>query len=216
MEALACRRMAVAAIILVTTATQGATQEASSKLFDDFSRYVGAAVRFVADAIQGIERVEASQIAPSDRVTTIDQLRGISVQLSKLTVAPGAVLADLSEYTRRIRAQGVQPDRDAPAWRAVLAEFDSVSEVIKETLKTVEGGSKWLTVALSADDRLTLREALFARNDLITRFKKMPFPRSPAELDQIDRMAGDYQKLLQSIREMNLAITRLTDRLAAE
>jgi hypothetical protein len=44
----------------------------------------------------------------------------------------------------------------------------------------------------------------------------MPFPRSPAELDQIDRMAGDYQKLLQSIREMNLAIARLTDRLAAE
>ena len=215
MGALTRRRLVVAAIVVMTSANEGATQDVSTGLFDEVARYVGAAVRFMAEAILSIESAEASQVAPGDRPKAIAELNGISIQLSKLTAAPGVVLSELSEYARRVRTQKFDPNRDEKSWQAVLSEFDAVSEVIKATLDVVEN-SKWLAVPLSVKERQDLREALFARNNLISRFKKMPAPQAMAELDQIDRMTGEYQKLLDVVRGMNRAVQTLTDRLAAK
>ena len=73
--------------------------------------------------------------------------------------------------------------------------------------------SKWLQVVWDPGDRLALREVLLGRVSLLDRLSGLPAPSTPEELEQLDRTNHHYRDLIASLKELNIALTRATDRL---
>jgi hypothetical protein len=76
--------------------------------------------------------------------------------------------------------------------------------------------SKWLKAAIDEKDRLDLREVLLARSGLLERLAALPAPSIPEDLDHLERINQQYRKLIASLAELNIALTRAADRLKAD
>jgi hypothetical protein len=213
-------RQASSATLAVTLAVMLLTWQLSAQTLlaaalADLSRYVDAAARFVASAIVGLEKVEAASLSAADRKKAADALREISRDISFLRVSQQVLIEDFSGYVAAVRKRGFASVRDVQDWSNVLSSVRRVSSIVSDTLSVVEA-SQWLPAGLSAQDRLTLREVLQARSNLLTRFQELPAPSTPEDLDRIEQMNVRYRELFKSLGDLNLALTRAADRLASK
>jgi hypothetical protein len=202
----------IPALIAIVLGTSGHTQTILTLLLEDLSRYLVAAARLTANAVAGVDKVEAAQIPSTERQQAREELRRISQALSMLRARQTPLVEDLTQYARTVRERGVDPEANGRSWRLILSEVQSVSGVVAATVDIVEG-SKWLKATFDEKDRLALREVLLGRASLLDRLRALPAPGAPEELDQLDRMSQHYRQLMASLNALNIALTRATDRL---
>lgn len=199
--------------ISIMLGTMAVGQTLTSTLLEDLSRYIGAAARLTANATIGIDKANAAPIPNTAlRKEAGEELKGISRALSELRVKQTPLVEDLSEYTKDVRTRGFNHQRHDRSWQEILSIVEVVSRTVQATLSVVER-SKWLKVALDENDRVELREVIMTRGILLSRFARIPTPSRPEELEQLDRMNGQYRQLMKSLHALNIALTRATDRL---
>ena len=178
----------------------------------DLTRFYGAAVSLVANAISGVNKIESAQIPNADRKQVVDELKKVSQAISKLRSGQAPLVVDLADYVNKVRSGQLSgADRDFE-WGRIDLSMAKVSEAVRTTLAVVDG-SRWLKVALTAEDRLALRETLQSRDLVLSRLMSLPPPQTASEIDQLDRMNKFYQRLVKSLGELNAALTRAVDRL---
>lgn len=181
----------------------------------DLTRYYAAAATLIANAISGVNRVEAAQIPQNARGDIREELKKISFEISMLRSAQMPLVSDLSEYIADVRARKLEGERRTKAWGEIVYSVNRVSQLVKTTLEVVET-SRWLSVTLDVQDRLALREVLLSRASLLQKFKGLPAPSTDDEIDQIDKMNRYYIQLIKSLGDLNVALARATDRLKLE
>jgi hypothetical protein len=206
---------ALTALLLSLAFGFAVSQTVLSSALQELTRYYGAAATLIANAVSGVNKVEAAQIPQSDRNEVRDELKKISFAISRLRASQMPLVFDLSEYVGRVRARTLDGESRENAWRSILWSVDSVSEIVKTTLDVVET-SRWLKVTLDEQDRLALREVLLGRVSLLQRLRSLPAPGTADEIDQLDQMNRFYRQLMRSLGELNAALTRATERLKLE
>jgi len=199
------------AIVACLLGTVGHTQTIIGAELAELARVFRGAVGLIAQAIVGVDRVEARQIPNAERSQAIEELRNISRALSNLSVVQMPLVQDLSSYSSDVRLRGFDPEKHGRMWREILLSVASVSNVVSTTVNHVET-SRWLQITFNESDRLALREVLFARNNLLEKLRNSMPPRTPEDLDQLDQLSQNYRQLIASLHALNIALTRATDR----
>lgn len=203
------------ALILFLSFGFVASQTIVSAALQDLTRYYGAAVRLIANAISGVNNVEAAAIPRPDRDEVRNELRRISVEISSLRAAQMPLVTDLSEYVKKSRTGALDGKSRENEWSRILSSIDRVSQIVRTTFEVVET-SRWLKVALDVSDRLALREVLIGRAALLQRLRSLPAPGSADEVDQVDQMNRYYIQLVKSLGDLNVSLTRATEKLRSE
>ena len=211
----ACELKRLPALLLSVAFGFAVSQTVLSSALQELTRYCGAAATLIANAVSGVNKVEAAQIPQSDRNEVRNELKKISFEISTLLVSQMALVFDLSEYVDKVRARTLDGERRENEWRLILSSIDKVSQIVKTTLDVVET-SRWLKVTLDEQDRLALREVLLGRVSLLQRLRSLPAPGTAEEIDQLDQMNRFYRQLMKSLGELNVALTRATERLKLE
>ena len=206
---------ALTALLLFLVFGTSVSQTVISNALLDMTKYFGAATRLVGNAISGINNVEAAQIPKADREAAADELNGISLDISKLRSRQAPLLVDLSDYVKNVRDGTLQGNSRRDAWEAIVDSVNEVAAMVTNTLYVVEN-SRWLKVALDPQDRLALREVLLGRAGVLTKLSGLPPPSTADEINQLERMNEYYRTLIVSLGELNVAITRATERLSLE
>lgn len=210
-----CELKRLPALLLSVAFGFAVSQTVLSIALQELTRYCGAAATLIANAVSGVNKVEAAQIPQSDRNEVRNELKKISFEISTLLVGQMALVFDLSEYVNKVRARTLDGERRENEWRLILSSIDRVSQIVKTTLDVVES-SRWLKVTLDEQDRLALREVLLSRASLLQRLRSLPAPGTADEIDQLDQMNRFYRQLMKSLGELNVALTRATERLKLE
>ena len=210
-----CALKGLPALLLSLAFGFAVSQTVLSSALQELTRYYGAAGRFIASAVSGVNKVEAAQIPQSNRNEVRDELNKISFAISTLRASQMPLVFDLSEYVDKVRARTLEGERREDAWRSILGSVDRVSQVVKTTLDIVET-SRWLKVTLDERDRLALREVLLGRASLLQRLRPLPAPGTADEIDQLDQMNRFYGQLVRSLGDLNAALVRATERLELE
>ena len=211
----ACALKRLPALLLYLAFGFAVSQTVLSNALQELTRYYRAAATLIANAVAGVNKVEAAQIPRSDRDEVRNELKQISFEISELLVSQMALVFDLSEYVDKVRARTLDGERRENEWRLILSSIDRVSQIVKTTLDVVET-SRWLKVTLDEQDRLALREVLLGRASLLQRLRSLPAPGAADEIDQLDQMNRFYRQLMKSLGELNVALTRATERLKLE
>jgi hypothetical protein len=198
----------IPALIAIVFGTACYTQTVLTVLLADLSRYLGAATRLTTAAIGGVDRLNPAFVLPEDRQQAQEELRRLSFELSSLRATQRVFVEDLSQYTAAVR-EGRLSTVD---WSSILNSVQRISIVVSTVVEGIER-SKWLKVAFNPEDRLALREVLLERQGLLRRLSELPAPRTPQELEQLDRMNQHYRQLIASLNALNIALTRAADRL---
>jgi len=205
----------LSALLLSLAFGLAVSQTILSSALQELTRYYGAAGRFVANAVSGVNKVEAAQIPQSDRNEVRDELRKISNAISMLRASQEPLVFDLSDYVDQVRAGKLDEERREKVWRSILSSAGRVSGLVHTTLDIVET-SRWLKVTLDAKDRLALREVLLGRSLLLQTFRSLPPPGTDDEIDQLAQMNKFYRELIKSLGALNSALTLATERLKLE
>jgi hypothetical protein len=210
-----CALKALMALLLSFAFEFAVSQTVLSGALRELTRYYGAAATVIANAVSGVNKVEAIQIPQSDRFEVRDELKKISFAISMLRATQAPLVFDLSHYVDEVRASTLDRERRESAWRVILYSVDRVSNIVNDTLDVVET-SRWLKVTLDEQDRLALREVLLGRVSLLQRLRSLPAPSTTDEIDQLDQMSRFYRQLMTSLGELNVALLRATERLKLE
>jgi hypothetical protein len=197
--------VAIAAIVVTSAIAQTLLQN----IADDLFRYFSAATRLVTAAAAGVDDLGAGSVPAQQRPEAIAELQRLSQALSRLRAQQMPLVEDLSHYTGKVRADGSRPTSE---WAGITNSIVSVSSTVNETLNLVES-SNWLKVVFNVEDRLATRELLQGRVTILNRLAALPTPTSPDDLDNLDRIGGRYRTLIESLRTMNVSLTRAIDRL---
>ena len=206
---------AIAAVALSFALTVAIAQTVLSIALEQLTRYTAAAATLVANAVLGVNAVEAAQIPLSERKAVREELNEISFTISSLRSAQAPLITDLSEYVQNARAGSVDVKTRESDWRYIVSSVNRVSERVRTTPQVVER-SRWLKVALDEHDRLELREVLLARGSVLGTLQSLPAPATTDEINQLDKMNRFYRQLIKSLGELNVALTRATERLKLE
>ena len=172
----------------------------------------GAAARLVVTVISGVDAVEASQLAGASRREAAEEIDRISQEISLLRMKQSPLLFDLEEYVIKVREGTLGAEHRQRAWRSVLSGITDVTPIIRTTLGVVEG-SRWLKIALKETDRVSLRQVLLGREDLLGRLAVLEAPSAPEDIERLDGMTKFYRQLMQSLDQLNAALLHVTDRL---
>lgn len=206
---------AVTALLLSLTFGFAVSQTVLSSALEELTRFYVAAAALVGNAVSGVNDLKAAQIPQSDRNEVRDELRSVSLAISRLRASQAPLIEDLSEYVSDLQAGKLDAQSSGDEWELILGSVKRVSGVVKTTLEVVED-SRWLKVTLDERDRLALREVLLGRASLLDRFSALPAPTTVEEIRQLDRMNRFYRQLFRSLEDLNVALTRATERIAPE
>jgi hypothetical protein len=205
-------------LVFVALATAvGAICEAQTvfdQVFEDLSRYFGAATRLVATTVAGVDSVQAASVPAKDRQRAAEELQNISRAFSNLRVMQIPLVENLSSYSSDVRARGFDAGNHEADWKGIVQSCSAISGLVTSVLDMVEK-SQWLKVTFNQQDRLATREVLMGRGVLLMGLASLPAPKTSSELDQLDRMNARYRELLKALNELNIALTRAADRLTA-
>jgi hypothetical protein len=200
------------ALLLGFTFGLSVAQTVLSSTLDELTLYYGAAARFIASAIIGVDRVEAAQIPRADRAPARDELQTISWAVSRLRTRQAPLVFDLSEYVKSVRSGALDGERRELEWQRILQSVASVRSIVTETLDVVER-SQWLNVTLGAEDRLALREVVVSRGLVLDRFRSLPAPKTSDEINQLEQTNKYYRQLISSLGDLNVAVEHARERL---
>ena len=156
----------VMTLLLSVTFELALSQTVVTLALKDLTRFYGAAVVLVANAISGVNKLDPVQIPKEDRNNAVDELDKVSFAISRLRSSQAPLVFDLSEYVNNVRSGALKGKARADEWSQLVSTMDRVSGVVKSTLDVSEN-SHWLKVTLDTQDRLSLREVLLSRVSLL-------------------------------------------------
>src|SRR6266480_401333 len=116
MKAASIRMICFPLVLAIALCAAGHTQTILTLLLEDLSRYFGAAARLTANAVVGIDKVEAAQIPSTDRRQAGEELRRISLDLSMLRAQQTPLVSDLTQYVSDVRTHGFDSQRQGREW----------------------------------------------------------------------------------------------------
>jgi hypothetical protein len=208
----ASRRVLIFAALATAFGAISEAQTIFDGVFEDLSRYFGAATRLVATTVAGVDSVQAASVPAQDRQRAAEELKNISRAFSQLRVMQIPLVDDLSNYSRDVRVNGFDGGNHEADWKGIVLSCSAVSSLVASVLNMVEE-SQWLKVTFNTGDRLATREVLMGRASLLMKLSTLPAPKTSSELDQLDRMNARYRELLEALNKLNIALTRAADRL---
>jgi hypothetical protein len=203
----------VSGLTLFCALALAVSQTILNSTLQEVTRYSAAALNLIANAVSGVNKVEAAQIPQSDRSEVQNELKRISFAISTLRSAQMPLVFDLSEYVDKVRADQLDDSARKREWSNIVESIDQVSRTVKTTLDVVET-SRWLKIALDEEDRLTLREVLLSRASLLSKLGSLPAPRSTDEINELEQLNKFYRQLVRSLGDLNAALVRATERIS--
>jgi hypothetical protein len=203
----------ISALVVAVLATTSQGQTIFNSMMDDLSRYFGSAARLIGATVAGVDKVQAATISVNDRQQAAEDLERISRALSMLRARQQPLVEEISRYTKDVREQGFNEQKNGNEWRLVMSSVVSISKAVLSTLDMVET-SKWLKIAFDEKDRLATREVLMGRITLFDKLSQLPTPNTPEQLDQLDRTNRYYRQLIESLNDLNIALARAAVRLS--
>jgi hypothetical protein len=184
-----------------------------SDALTDLQAYLKAATTLVGQASAGLDKADFAALAPKDRDAAKRSLQTLSTQLGDLFVDQSSLVRQLEFYVGVAKDESKSEQDKTGYWQsAVQPEIINVRKAVSGVVAFV-AATNLLTVTLSAEDNLGLRDNLRARGIAIRKFENMPAPISRQDLLQLEGLVADYKVLVDNLFKLRLAIGKAQRRL---
>jgi hypothetical protein len=179
----------------------------------DLQAYLKAATILVGQASAGLDKADLAALAPQDREAAKRSLQTLSTQLGDLFVGQSSLVRQLEFYVGVAKDESKSEQDKTGYWQsAVQPEIINVRKAVSGVMAFV-AATNLLTVTLSVEDNLGLRDNLRARSITIRRFENMPAPISRQDVLQLEGLVADYKVLVDNLFKLRLAIGKAQQRL---
>jgi hypothetical protein len=201
--------MTVAAILLGAAV---ACADFVSDALTDLQAYLKAATTLVGQASAGLDKADFAALAPKDRDAAKQSLQTLSTQLGDLFIGQSSLVRQLQFYVGVAKDEAKSEQDKTGYWQsAVQPEIINVRKAVSGVMAFVAATN--LTVTLSAEDNLGLRDNLRARGIAIRKFENMPAPISRQDVLQLEGLVADYKVLVDNLFKLRLTIAKAQQRL---
>jgi hypothetical protein len=184
-----------------------------SDALTDLQAYLKAATTLVGQASAGLDKADLAALTPNDRDAAKRSLQTLGTQLGDLFVGQSSLVRQLEFYVGVAKDEAKSEQDKTGYWQsAVQPEIINVRKAVSGVMAFV-AATNLLTVTLSAEDNLGLRDNLRARSIAIRKFENMPAPISRQDVLQLEGLVADYKVLVDNLFKLRLAIGKAQQRL---
>jgi hypothetical protein len=184
-----------------------------SDALTDLQAYLKAATTLVGQASAGLDTADFAALAPMDRDAAKRSLQTLDAQLGDLFIGQSSLVRQLEFYVGVVKDEAKSEQDKTGYWQsAVQPEIINVRKAVSGVMAFVAATDR-LTVTLSAEDNLRLRDNLRARSIAIRKFENMPAPISRQDVLQLEGLVADYKVLVDNLFKLRLAIGKAQRRL---